>query len=235
MWDFNTAECFTLRGHREWVNQVKIWSPDSSDCSATPTTYTDTGDEPAQTAQTSTPPSIKLLFSASDDCTLKVWDLVTRQCVRTFEGHVAQVQCLKILSIDDNSRASFPSGPTEDEKISYINASAAVNRNHSQVTAENGYDGFFEQYNETIPANTELPGFVCAGNVRPAIPPTSAFLEAAARPPPDPASLPFVDFGGKAPLIISGSLDKYAGYLIHLISIPLLMHTSTQHYQNMEC
>ena len=37
------------------------------------------------------PPS-RTLFSASDDQTVKLWDLDTRTCIRTFEGHVGQVQ-----------------------------------------------------------------------------------------------------------------------------------------------
>jgi F-box/WD-40 domain protein MET30 len=34
------------------------------------------------------------LFSASDDTTIKMWNLYTRQCIRTFEGHVGQVQAI---------------------------------------------------------------------------------------------------------------------------------------------
>jgi len=32
------------------------------------------------------------LLSCSDDTTVKLWDLETRQCLRTFEGHVGQIQ-----------------------------------------------------------------------------------------------------------------------------------------------
>jgi len=37
------------------------------------------------------------LFSASDDMTIRYWDLNSRQCIKTFEGHVGQVQCLQSL------------------------------------------------------------------------------------------------------------------------------------------
>ncbi|PSN72470.1 WD40 repeat-like protein [Corynespora cassiicola Philippines] len=60
--NFQTKQKFRLRGHEDWVNSVKI-------------------DVPSQT-----------LFSASDDMTVKLWDITTSSCIRTFEGHVGQVQ-----------------------------------------------------------------------------------------------------------------------------------------------
>lgn len=60
--DFNNYKRITLRGHLDWVNSVKI-------------------DLPSRT-----------LFSASDDMTVKLWDLDTHQCIKTYEGHVGQVQ-----------------------------------------------------------------------------------------------------------------------------------------------
>jgi WD40 repeat protein len=41
-----------------------------------------------------------MLFSASDDLTIKLWDLNTQTCIRTFSGHKAQVQSIKILMVD---------------------------------------------------------------------------------------------------------------------------------------
>lgn len=60
--DFNNYQRITLRGHTDWVNSVKI-------------------DLASRT-----------LFSASDDMTVKLWDLDTHQCIKTYEGHVGQVQ-----------------------------------------------------------------------------------------------------------------------------------------------
>lgn len=60
--DFGTYQRHVLRGHTDWVNSVKI-------------------DLASRT-----------LFSASDDCTVKLWDLDQHVCLRTFEGHVGQVQ-----------------------------------------------------------------------------------------------------------------------------------------------
>ncbi|KAF2107672.1 WD40-repeat-containing domain protein [Lophiotrema nucula] len=60
--DFTTYQRFQLQGHTDWVNCVKI-------------------DLPSRT-----------LLSASDDCTVRLWDLDTQRCLRSFEGHVGQVQ-----------------------------------------------------------------------------------------------------------------------------------------------
>ncbi|KAJ9137050.1 Sulfur controller-2 protein [Pleurostoma richardsiae] len=65
VFNFDTKQTFCLRGHTDWVNQVRI-------C-----------------------PESRTVFSASDDCTVKVWDLDTKQCIRTYIGHVGHVQqCL---------------------------------------------------------------------------------------------------------------------------------------------
>lgn len=62
VYDSGERETFLLRGHQDWVNSVKV-------------------DEPSRT-----------LFSASDDLTIRLWDLDTRKCIKVFEGHVGQVQ-----------------------------------------------------------------------------------------------------------------------------------------------
>ncbi|KKA17661.1 E3 ubiquitin ligase complex SCF subunit sconB [Rasamsonia emersonii CBS 393.64] len=62
IWNFEDKSTFVLRGHTDWVNAVRL-------------------DTPSRT-----------VFSASDDCTAKLWDLDTKTCIRTFHGHVGQVQ-----------------------------------------------------------------------------------------------------------------------------------------------
>lgn len=203
-----------------------MWSPESNDCSATPaepsgeliTNGSNSALRPSP--NNGSTPSVKLLFSTSDDGTLKVWDLLTRQCVRTLEGHVAQVQCLKVLSINEAGGGSGPSSLDNDQN-SYINASEASNghgssngngsasQHRSQVTNGNGYEGFFDQQPGHGGSIMPPPGFVTAGQLPQAHPDPSAYLAAAARAPPDPSTLPFLDFGnGPAPLVITGSLDK---------------------------
>lgn len=216
VWDFNTAECFTLRGHREWVNQVKIWSPEATDCTPTPTasetvdTVSGTGSGASQAGLSSggfaPPPAIKLLFSASDDGTVKVWDLLTRQCVRTLEGHVAQVQCLKVLSVADSSASSYPpNSASNDQPNSYINAAenAAAANNNGRNRFQAIDDG--DQSNSLM-SDSHASDNVEEGNANvggqpwgPSAAPTKSEL----------LGLPYVDFGdGRAPLIISGSLDN---------------------------
>jgi len=60
--DFGNMSRIQLQGHKEWVNCVKI-------------------DLPSRT-----------LLSASDDMTVKLWDLDNHVCLKTYEGHVGQVQ-----------------------------------------------------------------------------------------------------------------------------------------------
>lgn len=62
IWNLEDNETFTLRGHGDGVNSVQF-------------------DATSRT-----------LISASDDHTLRLWDLDTRQCIRVFEGHYRQVQ-----------------------------------------------------------------------------------------------------------------------------------------------
>ncbi|KAL6235324.1 putative E3 ubiquitin ligase complex SCF subunit sconB [Aspergillus navahoensis] len=62
IWNFEDKSTFCLRGHTDWVNAVRV----------------DT--------------SSRTVFSASDDCTVRLWDLDTKTCIRTFHGHVGQVQ-----------------------------------------------------------------------------------------------------------------------------------------------
>ncbi|KAL4878047.1 quinon protein alcohol dehydrogenase-like superfamily [Aspergillus karnatakaensis] len=62
IWNFEDKSTFLLRGHTDWVNAVRV----------------DT--------------TSRTVFSASDDCTVRLWDLDTKTCIRTFHGHVGQVQ-----------------------------------------------------------------------------------------------------------------------------------------------
>ncbi|KAF7903844.1 uncharacterized protein EAE98_006191 [Botrytis deweyae] len=67
VWNFEDKSTFSLRGHKDWVNAVKVDS------------------------------ASRTLFSASDDCTIRLWDLDTRRTIKTFEGHVGPVQQVTIL------------------------------------------------------------------------------------------------------------------------------------------
>ncbi|KAK0711934.1 WD40-repeat-containing domain protein [Lasiosphaeris hirsuta] len=62
IFDFNSKEAFCLKGHSDWVNCTRL------DINS------------------------RTVMSASDDTTIKLWDLDTKQVIRTFVGHVGHVQ-----------------------------------------------------------------------------------------------------------------------------------------------
>jgi F-box/WD-40 domain protein MET30 len=67
VWNIKDRLVFTLRGHKDFVNSVCL----------------DT--------------TSRTLFSASDDCTVRLWDLDSREVLKTFTGHVGGVQQLFVL------------------------------------------------------------------------------------------------------------------------------------------
>lgn len=83
IWNFEDKSTFSLRGHTDWVNAVRLDS------------------------------ASRTVFSASDDCTVRLWDLDTRVCIKTFEGHVGQVQQVLPLPHEfdfDDDDADIPDG-----------------------------------------------------------------------------------------------------------------------------
>ncbi|KAJ3022699.1 hypothetical protein HKX48_005469 [Thoreauomyces humboldtii] len=66
VWNLGAGCCYTLSGHRDWVNKVQILDK-------------------------------RRLISCSDDATVKLWDLETRQELRAFAGHVGQIQGMHAL------------------------------------------------------------------------------------------------------------------------------------------
>ena len=70
IFNFDTKQTFCLRGHTDWVNHVRIDS------------------------------ASRTVVSASDDLTVKLWDLDSKQCIKTFRGHVGQVQQVLLMPAD---------------------------------------------------------------------------------------------------------------------------------------
>ncbi|PPQ72486.1 hypothetical protein CVT24_003249 [Panaeolus cyanescens] len=109
VWNLRTGGAFTLRGHGDWVNAVQLWdsNPEAARRAAAAegnrgSSIFDVsgggGSSPMhgqQQGQEIDPG--KMLFSASDDGTIKLWDLNLRTCVRVFTGHVGQVQSMRLL------------------------------------------------------------------------------------------------------------------------------------------
>lgn len=90
VWHVDSRTCYTLRGHTDWVNSVKIHSPSNT------------------------------IFSASDDTTIRMWDIESNKCLRIFggvrnNGHIGQVQCVipftyKDKLIEDNAESDSDVG-----------------------------------------------------------------------------------------------------------------------------
>ncbi|KAF8744095.1 WD40 repeat-like protein, partial [Rhizoctonia solani] len=101
VWNFRTGECFTLRGHRDWVNAVHLWDGPGSEAKNDRELDLDPG---------------KMLFSASDDGTIRLWDLNLRTCVRQFTGHVGQVQSVRLVMLDGGCRDEDKQAKQQDSE-----------------------------------------------------------------------------------------------------------------------
>jgi F-box/WD-40 domain protein MET30 len=138
VWNFRTRECFTLRGHRDWVNAVLLWDSNSGTAAA-PSSVPDTS---SSQSQQHVPPG-KMLFSASDDRSVRLWDLTLRTCVRQFSGHMGHVQSLRLLSLDPCNPPTEDAVPKEKgglcDKFARLAAAAAAaittveSRSHREV------------------------------------------------------------------------------------------------------
>ncbi|ORY60374.1 quinon protein alcohol dehydrogenase-like superfamily [Leucosporidium creatinivorum] len=236
VWDFGTGEVQTLRGHTEWVNSVALWDS-NAECGTGGPKDVDAGDLGAPTTNPEAAKASskgKFLFSASDDTTIRVWDLYTRQCVRVLSGHVAQVQSLKVTTSDE-ILAAFPpsalhpttSSSTSRGPLAITPAAANANgrsttttsdddsvdaQNRSQVVDGNAYEGFFDQpsTSSTSCATTSLSAATTSASASTAPAANSSMWTTAARvTPPDATGLADLDSAGdKKPWVVSASLDN---------------------------
>lgn len=87
VWNFTDGTCSILRGHTGWINAVRVHS------------------------------ACQVLFSASDDTTMKMWNLKDQTCLRTFSGHVGQIQaiCPTLLSVSEQDPYSTVQQQCPDE------------------------------------------------------------------------------------------------------------------------
>lgn len=123
VWNFTTKTCFTLRGHTDWVQSVRVHSASGT------------------------------LYSGSQDATIRMWDLVTKNCIRVFsqpgtEGsHVAQIQSVIPLYIDHlqgdehdcsvpprrNRRPALPASGREGNNDVAVEESGALSPDSSRL------------------------------------------------------------------------------------------------------
>ncbi|KZT03401.1 WD40 repeat-like protein [Laetiporus sulphureus 93-53] len=133
VWNLITGECFTLRGHSDWVNSVQLW-----DASGSGTTSSSVFDcNPVESAPPSSSSSKvgngKMLFSASDDGTIRLWDLSLRSCVRVFHGHVGQVQSLKLLVVDEGCEGGDSTPEPQEIAAPTLNMNTYWHPDHSHA------------------------------------------------------------------------------------------------------
>jgi len=68
-----------------------------------------------------------MLFSASDDGTIRLWDLTQRTCVRQLTGHVGQVQSLQLLVDEDcEGQTDSPSATAPQEMAAAVQSSPSA-------------------------------------------------------------------------------------------------------------
>jgi len=90
IWNFDDQSTFALRGHTDWVNAVKVDS------------------------------KVRTVFSASDDCTVRLWDLDKKTVIQIFKGHVGPVQQILPLPMefDFDEEDSEPESDVHDDAAS---------------------------------------------------------------------------------------------------------------------
>ena len=93
IWNFEDKSTCVLRGHDDWVNSVKV-----------------------DTAS-------RTVFSASDDVTVRLWDLDTKTTIKVFNGHVGQVQQVLPLPREfDFDEADSESEPDDHDDSASIDS-----------------------------------------------------------------------------------------------------------------
>lgn len=133
--DFNLMKRTTLVGHSDWVNAVKL-------------------DIPSRT-----------LFSASDDMKVKLWDLDTHRCIRTYEGHVGQVQQVlplpQAFEIDEDDFVANANNDTSDTASLASDASPSVTQPLHSSSQQDDETCFFPD----DPTRPSPPSYMLTGSL----------------------------------------------------------------------
>lgn len=105
VWHVESRTCYTLRGHTEWVNCVKL-HPKSFSC-----------------------------FSCSDDTTIRMWDIRTNSCLKVFRGHVGQVQKIIPLTIKDAENLATDNTSSQNDQAMASDPNASETPSSEQEAA----------------------------------------------------------------------------------------------------
>lgn len=130
VFSFDTKQTFCLRGHSDWVNHVRIDSPS------------------------------RTVFSASDDLTVKLWDLDSKRCIKTFLGHVGQVQQVLLMPPDFEPDEIPNNDKTDTASVSSSRSGTPVEAVEPQPVddrASYGY-GFASDESRPLPPRYMLTG-----------------------------------------------------------------------------
>lgn len=224
VWDFDAGTVHVLRGHREWVNRVVIWSAEDS-CKTTPSgpptilsrvysksaaNATATSGSP-QDSNSHAADTMRLLFSASDDGTVRVWDLARKTCVRILESHVAQVQALQVLTVDISREVSPARFPAESASSHHQSHSNSVNGYFTLSSSNDQQDNTNADYLSPRPSTG---GLVSARDVGVGGPQTVYLSPATSAG--SPAALPPLRLGSMRPLVFSVHSPSISGAVYHL-------------------
>lgn len=132
VYNFQTGVTFCLKHHEDWVNNVKV-------------------DMVSRT-----------LLSASDDCTIVLWDLDTREVIREFVGHVGHVQQVLAMPNDfepDEDPATAYQDPTDTMSVASGKSSTPVTGQSSDLELRATYGpGFIDNPDRPLPARYVLSG-----------------------------------------------------------------------------
>ncbi|KAJ7349455.1 WD40-repeat-containing domain protein [Mycena albidolilacea] len=159
VWNLRTGGAFTLRGHSDWVNSVQLWDSNPG-ARASPSLSLSTLDNDANMGNASPSPCGgapqidpgKMLFSASDDGTIKLWDLTLRTCVRVFTGHVGQVQSMKVLLADECDDDADPEEKQSNDGDRASQPETGSSRSSSSELKDHGTDKLAAASTSLIPS-----------------------------------------------------------------------------------
>lgn len=132
VWHVDSRTCYTLRGHTDWVNSVKIHSQSNT------------------------------VFSASDDTTIRMWDLENNQCLRVFggienNGHIGQVQCVIPLIYKDKIVSDGHESENEYHPVDGNGSVSSGTATPSGLTTDVRDDGSEDINDIQLPNNPNYP------------------------------------------------------------------------------